>query len=132
MKFNAVLHVPRVARDMQVWPEQNRSPKKEDYADLLEDLKETVTSKSQLKKLLIKHRAAALEEDKKRAAEILKGDENSSGPAMERAKLGCFFVHVGLTRVALEREFGEGFWQTPEEKEERKNRRLRRRGKARH
>lgn len=93
------------------WPSANKDADGESYASLLTDLSWFgITTPSSLKQLISKWHDVVLAEDAKTVAEIRQDPKNSNRAKKERIDAGVFFVHAGLTRVALSKEFPDK-WQ---------------------
>jgi len=88
-------------------PAKNKG-KSENYAVLLKELADFhIYTVEDLKRFVGKHLRPVLEEDLRRAREH-PHKEKLTGHERERIlEKGVFFLHVGLTRAALQREFGK-------------------------
>lgn len=87
------------------WPEQNKL-RIDDYNDLLQDLlRFGVRSPEQLREIIERHRDAVLEMDRS-AAEDPSRDFASAPEDEQRHRHGVFYTWVGLTRNAMELQFG--------------------------
>lgn len=84
-------------------PQYNKDSR-EDYSDLIDELNYFgITTADALRALIKKHLTTALEEDVKNIPK----DDFSDFEEKERAELGVYFTHAGLTRIAIDEEFGE-------------------------
>lgn len=94
----------------ELLPPQNHSAD-EDYSDLLQDLKSfDVKTAKDLRSLIKRNLRVALADDAKRVKEEIESeDDGATISDIERVRRGVFFTHVGLTRMAMNAEFGERF-----------------------
>lgn len=102
-----ILNVDSLARVHEsIWPKQNHA-EYEDSNDLLNDLLLfEIKTPDRLRQILQKHRDAMLEGDARTAEEALA--KGGLAPfAEQRAKAGFFYTWTGLTRNAMELEFGD-------------------------
>jgi ppGpp synthetase/RelA/SpoT-type nucleotidyltranferase len=77
----------------ETWPVENKKPGVENYSELLSDIEAFgVSATTDLMKILEKHKEEVMAED-----------------ALKAGIKGKFYTHVGLTRMALKREFGKKF-----------------------
>lgn len=93
-------------------PEQNKS-KREDYAELLEDLRHfNINLVSELENIILENwntverseaNSVSLNQEKLEKCELVRGTSE------ERTMKGVFFTHVGLVRRALTNELGDDF-----------------------
>jgi len=93
-------------------PRQNKSGD-EDYAQLLTDLSNfEIKTQQQLVDLINKYRAAVERVEERLVIEnqlrLTQGDP-VVGTSRERTTAGVFYTHAGLTRAALNQEFGEAW-----------------------
>ena len=87
------------------FPPQNRKPN-EPYAELLEELQRSgVKTASDLRSLLEKHKARAIEADQEMVADRRK-HRSYYGTSRDRIQQGVFFSHVGLARQVMSLAFG--------------------------
>jgi hypothetical protein len=89
----------------EVLPAKNKK-EPENYAALLEDLIAfSITSETQLRKLISTHLDGAIADDKKEVERRSK-QTKPQGTSKERIEQGVFWTHAGLTRQTLSRMFG--------------------------
>lgn len=92
-------------------PEQNKKDEDEPYSKLLRDLFEfEVDTPQKLKMLLHKNWKEVLRHESRTVKNAMSQGESGLkfwATTPERAARGVFFTHVGLTRTALSKEFGE-------------------------
>jgi len=93
-------------------PAENKDDDKEDYEELLADLRNfDITTAEQLVDLLKKHRDAILAMEADEVTRRAKHhDFHGSSDKNRILQKGVFFTHVGLVRCALEREIGKEKW----------------------
>jgi ppGpp synthetase/RelA/SpoT-type nucleotidyltranferase/cation transport regulator ChaB len=88
-----------------VWPKESRR-EVEHYNDLLQDLIAfNVTSPKELRGILEQHKKDVREDDLRTAKEV-EPDKEASHDENRRVQSGHYYTWTGLTRNALEREFG--------------------------
>ena len=95
--------IERVLDD--VWPKENKKPGRESYGVLAEELAQfDVTTSAQLRNLLKKHYQAVMREEESYVNRRQSG-EPARARRMQRRRV--YFMHCGLTRIALLKEFGK-------------------------
>lgn len=106
LNSNETLNVESLASVLSdLLPPENRS-EDETYGDFLEDLLSLkVTTASQLRTVLTKHKKHFANAEAKQVAEH-RAKNDYSGTTQERIASGVFYAHVGLARAALRAEFG--------------------------
>lgn len=98
------------------WPSANKDADGENYATVLTDLNFFgVTTVGALQRLISKWHDQVLALDAKIVEGIKRGDKGYKTDP-ERVDSGVFYVHIGLTRSALQMEFPER-WREREEQE---------------
>ena len=91
----------------EIFPKANRD-ENEPYAKLLNELKQlSVRTSVELKTLLKKHYNSVMKAEYQQVARKSKEKDFMDPDEENRIKRGVFFIHVGLARAALQREFGE-------------------------
>lgn len=90
----------------ELLPPSNKS-KSEPYGQLVEDLLTfDIDTVGKLRQLIQSYLPQVLEEDKQYAKSMLT-DNTLNGDTKKRVKQGIFFMHVGLVRQSLGKQFGE-------------------------
>jgi hypothetical protein len=82
----------------------------DDFDGLLRDVTRVgVTARGALAKLLQKHKSKVLARDAAQVAKVRGSTEEWATDPLIQARLvqGVFYSHTGLTRIALEEEFGD-------------------------
>ncbi len=99
-----ILNVDSIEHLLDEMLPKNNKDLDEDYPELIDELNYCgVTTIDALRVLVKKHLTKALEEDTRRVPE-----EGFSGhEERERALLGVYFTHAGLTRMIIDEEYGE-------------------------
>jgi putative GTP pyrophosphokinase len=93
-------------------PAKSKALDQEDYADVLEELTHFgITKHAKLGELINKHLNEVLVKEKSMGQMILDrvNQGELGGIIAERARSGVFYTHTGLTRSALELEFGDAW-----------------------
>jgi ppGpp synthetase/RelA/SpoT-type nucleotidyltranferase len=89
----------------EVWPKENKKPGRESYGLLAEELAYfNVTTTAQLRDLLKKHYESVMKEEAFYVG-IGARREPARGRKVQRRRV--YFMHCGLTRIALLKEFGK-------------------------
>jgi putative GTP pyrophosphokinase len=92
----------------ELWPPQNKNASGEDYAGVLVDLAEfAIKTNVELRNLIQDTKDIILEEEKQRFRVEKSVGQHYASVESERLQCGLYFTHVGLTRQALARKFGE-------------------------
>ncbi|MCA0978379.1 hypothetical protein LCM19_08385 [Qipengyuania flava] len=104
-KENVSLNVDNLAKILdELWPAKNKHYY-ESYDELLDDLYLfNVKTEGEIRRIIKDHWMKVIQNDKDRVISV---DENYFGTTKERNDAGVFYTHVGLTREALELEFGK-------------------------
>lgn len=89
----------------ELLPAENKASD-ESYSELIEDLLYFgIDTVGKLRQLIRSNLSEVLKEDKLLVKNVLEDKKSPLRPT-ERLKRGVFFVHVGLARVAIEKQFG--------------------------